>query len=363
MYQLALLIDDVVVKLFLLSRATITMGRGTDNDIQIEDDGVSTKHACIRIVPSKLLRSLRHLLSVCGLCFGLLIHISVEAATYTLTVAGTGENAAATGDLDITDDIIINGAAVSPTIVDANGIDRMFDILGSGATISNGTIRNGNVVANGGGFALDATASLTLSASTVSGNTASGINDGGGIATDGGTADLTNVTRDMGAYKQEQDLAMPDLLMMKSATTLEYPYNGTTNPKAIAVAIKSYIVKVANTGSGPVEIDTVLIFDSIPANMALGVVDYDGANSGPIAFVDGSTASGLSYTFTSLGSSTDDVGFSNDDGSTWTYTPVDSGDGTDPAVTHIRVNPKGIFAGSTACADPSFQVLFKTVIQ
>ncbi len=55
MYQLALLVDDVVVKLFLLSRATITMGRGTDNDIQIEDDGVSTKHASIRIVPSKLL--------------------------------------------------------------------------------------------------------------------------------------------------------------------------------------------------------------------------------------------------------------------------------------------------------------------
>jgi len=306
MYQLALLADDVVAKLFLVNKASFAIGRGTDNDIQIEDGGVSTKHTCIRIVPSTLLRSLRHSLSVCGLCFGLLIHISVEAATFTVTK---------TADTD------------------------------------------------GGGFALDATASLTLSASTVSGNTASGINDGGGIATDGGTADLTNVTGDMGAYEQEQDLAMPDLLMMKSATTLEYPYNGTTNPKAIPVAIKSYVVKVANTGSGPVEIDTVLIFDSIPANMALGVVDYDGANPGPIAFVDGSTASGLSYTFTSLGSSTDDVEFSNDDGSTWTYTPVDSGDGTDPAVTHIRVNPKGIFAGSTAGADPSFQMLFKTVIQ
>lgn len=54
MYQLALLVDDVVVKLFLMKKATITIGRGTDNDIQIEDGGVSTKHACIRIVPSKL---------------------------------------------------------------------------------------------------------------------------------------------------------------------------------------------------------------------------------------------------------------------------------------------------------------------
>ena len=55
MYQLALLVDDVIVKIFHLNKATITMGRGTDNDIQIEDGGVSTKHACIRIVPSKLL--------------------------------------------------------------------------------------------------------------------------------------------------------------------------------------------------------------------------------------------------------------------------------------------------------------------
>ena len=176
-----------------------------------------------------------------------------------------------------------------------------------------------------------------------------------------GVARPIKVTCDMGAY--EQDLALPDLLVMKSATTLEDPYNGTTNPKAMPGAIKRYLVEVANTGSGPVEIDTLLISDSTPANMALRVVDYDGANPGPIAFVDGSPASGLSYTFTSLGSSTDDVEFSNDDGSTWTYTPDDSGDGTDPAVTHIRVNPNGIFAGSTAGGDPSFQLLYKAVIQ
>ena len=110
-------------------------------------------------------------------------------------------------------------------------------------------------------------------------------------------------------------------------------------------------------------LNTVLISEPIPANMALWVVDYDGANPGPIAFVDGSPASGLSYTFTSLGSSADDVWFSNDDGSTWIYTPVDSGDGTDPAVTDIRINPKGFFWGSTGNGDPSFQLLFKAVIQ
>lgn len=57
MYQLALLVDDVVVKLFLLNKDTITIGRGTDNDIQIEDGGVSAEHARIEIVPSKLLEN------------------------------------------------------------------------------------------------------------------------------------------------------------------------------------------------------------------------------------------------------------------------------------------------------------------
>ncbi|MCH8221634.1 MAG: LamG domain-containing protein, partial [Proteobacteria bacterium] len=154
-----------------------------------------------------------------------------------------------------------------------------------------------------------------------------------------------------------------DLVVTKSVMTLEDPVNATTDPKAIPGAIERYLVEVTNTGSGPADADTVFITDSLPAFMALRVIDFDGVNPGPVAFVDGSPASGLSYTFTSLGSGTDDIEFSNDGGSTWTYTPVDSGDGTDPAVTDTRINPKGIFANNTGGGDPSFQLLFKAVIQ
>lgn len=55
MYQLALLIDDVVARIFLLDKAKTTIGRDTDNDIQIEEHGVSNKHACIQVVPSQFL--------------------------------------------------------------------------------------------------------------------------------------------------------------------------------------------------------------------------------------------------------------------------------------------------------------------
>ena len=118
--------------------------------------------------------------------------ITVPAGTYTLTIAGAGEDAANTGDLDITDDVIINGNAAAATIVDGNSLDRVFDILNASVTMTNLTIQNGDVTADGAGIAIDATGSLTMTHSTVSGNTTTA--DGGGIATAGGTVDLTNVT-------------------------------------------------------------------------------------------------------------------------------------------------------------------------
>jgi pSer/pThr/pTyr-binding forkhead associated (FHA) protein len=55
--SLALLVDDVVARLFLLDKPTTTIGRGTDSDIQIDQCGVSNKHACIRIMPSEFMEN------------------------------------------------------------------------------------------------------------------------------------------------------------------------------------------------------------------------------------------------------------------------------------------------------------------
>ncbi|NIM52595.1 MAG: CSLREA domain-containing protein, partial [Gemmatimonadales bacterium] len=54
--------------------------------------------------------------------------ITVPAGTYTLSIAGTGEDAAATGDLDVTDDLTINGAGADSTIIDGGGIDRVLHV-------------------------------------------------------------------------------------------------------------------------------------------------------------------------------------------------------------------------------------------
>ena len=54
--------------------------------------------------------------------------ITLPAGTYTLTIGGRGEDAAATGDLDINNSLTINGAGAATTIVDGGGLDRVFDI-------------------------------------------------------------------------------------------------------------------------------------------------------------------------------------------------------------------------------------------
>src|SRR2546428_4296509 len=112
--------------------------------------------------------------------------IMVPAGTYPLTIAGRGEDAAATGDLDITDDVTIIGAGADSTIVDGNGIDRVFEIANPASTvaISSLTIRNGDpgpVAGDTDGGGLYNQGTLTLSDVVVAHNTASA-GSGGGVS-------------------------------------------------------------------------------------------------------------------------------------------------------------------------------------
>jgi len=70
--------------------------------------------------------------------------ISLPAGTYVLSIPGAGEDASATGDLDVTDDLTINGAGRDTTVIDGGGLDRVFHALGSiRLTFLDLTIQNG----------------------------------------------------------------------------------------------------------------------------------------------------------------------------------------------------------------------------
>lgn len=84
--------------------------------------------------------------------------IVLSSGTYTLSIAGRGEDAAQTGDLDITDvdtlggSIVITGATATDgtpaTIIDGGDIDRIFDIFNPGfkADLTQGANFDGVVV-------------------------------------------------------------------------------------------------------------------------------------------------------------------------------------------------------------------------
>lgn len=81
--------------------------------------------------------------------------INLPAGIYILSIDGVDEDAAAKGDLDITDDLTIEGNSNVDTIVDANQIDRVLSIFGtitvniSGVKVKNGS---GNRTYSGGGI-------------------------------------------------------------------------------------------------------------------------------------------------------------------------------------------------------------------
>lgn len=137
--------------------------------------------------------------------------INVPAGLYILSIPGTGENAGATGDLDL-DSVTINGTGT--VIIDGGFLDRVLDvdapsiirgvIVQNGVTTEHGggircnfactvedvTVRSNTSGAWGGGIRAQGT--LTISNSTISGNTCGA--HGGGISNFGGTISASNIT-------------------------------------------------------------------------------------------------------------------------------------------------------------------------
>jgi CSLREA domain-containing protein len=110
--------------------------------------------------------------------------ILLGARVYTLTRAGAGEDAAATGDLDVTEPVIIVGDGAASTVLDGGGLDRVFDVFGSDASLelSDVTLRNGSAAGHGGAI-LNRESTVSLTRAILAGNLATGF--GGGVYNEG----------------------------------------------------------------------------------------------------------------------------------------------------------------------------------
>ena len=120
--------------------------------------------------------------------------ILLHAGTYTLTLAGSGEDLGATGDLDIQGNLVLLGDGAASTIIDGGGLDRIFQVPdGVTVEIRDVTLRNGRAPGLGGAI-LNA-GNLTLLRSLVTGNASvagpEGPGFGGGLYSNGNHASLT----------------------------------------------------------------------------------------------------------------------------------------------------------------------------
>ncbi len=123
-----------------------------------------------------------------------------------------------------------------------------------------------------------------------------------------------------------------------------------------------YVIEIRNSGNSRPNFNSIVALDSLPTEVKFVVDDIGGAGSGPLEFMDGSLASGLSYNFAGLGNSADSLEFSQD-GIDFSYIPSDSGDGTDPNVTHIKVRLFGAMAPANGSVPSSVLLRFKTKIR
>ncbi|HJT96944.1 MAG TPA: right-handed parallel beta-helix repeat-containing protein [Rhodanobacteraceae bacterium] len=83
--------------------------------------------------------------------------VELPAGTFALTIAGIGEDLSATGDLDISDDVTLEGDGADATRIDGNAEDRVIEMHAGGGrraiglkglTVQNGALVNAN--ASGG---------------------------------------------------------------------------------------------------------------------------------------------------------------------------------------------------------------------
>ncbi len=182
------------------------------------------------------------------------------------------------------------------------------------------------------------------------------------VSASGGSFDF-DLSNNAGLVPLQVIVPPAELASTSFTTTITDPVNGTINPKAIPGATIVCTITTSNLRAGTVDRNSVDIINFIPPNTILYVNDFPNTTDGPVLFVDGNPSSGLTLGRGFFGGGTPAIYYSNDGGASFGYRPVPDALGYDATVTHIRVQPSGVFAGRDATGPSGFSLKFQVLLQ
>ncbi|MEM1131994.1 MAG: H-type lectin domain-containing protein [Pseudomonadota bacterium] len=150
-----------------------------------------------------------------------------------------------------------------------------------------------------------------------------------------------------------------NLQVTKTSFTISLP--GDTG-FSIPGATREYLITIQNSGNAPPNPDSLIITDALDPNTSMLVGDLGPAGIGPVIVTPGNGATGLTYSYSGLASTSDDLQFS-DDGSSFAYIPTPGGDDEDSAVQAFRVTPSGILEGDRGSGPGELTLRYRVLVE
>ncbi len=118
--------------------------------------------------------------------------IFVTDGTYTISLGGRGEDNAANGDFDITDDLTIVGSDANTTVIDGNEVDRVFHVFtDTSLEVTGVTVTKGNPGTSDSGGGIRTAGDLRIVDAIILDNFAE---NGAGIFSSGGSVEVLRST-------------------------------------------------------------------------------------------------------------------------------------------------------------------------
>ncbi len=154
-----------------------------------------------------------------------------------------------------------------------------------------------------------------------------------------------------------------DIQLKLSVNMQDNPAIAGNNEKAIPGAVLRYQLHAYNQGNISTNGNSLELVQTLSSDAKLFVNNL--TPQGPITFSDGTgnNISGVSYNFSALSNTSDDLSFSNNNAATFGYIPSPDSEGYDATVTHIKINFNGSMKPKYNLENPEFTIEYQVKVK